>query len=152
MLVFGIQILDVYIQMCEKSIQKDNVIAGPWKARPKREVILQDEKLIEDQENAMFCDSLTEGLVVQMINTIDENGFEIESEEFLRNVGWVIESIRSCLYKEMGLFHPMADLVQSLTVEIKPQEKKKVRHFSIDTDRMDDILKKIRNDDEKETE
>ena len=152
MLVFGIQILDVYIQMCEKSIQKNNVIAGPWKARPKREVILQDEKLIEDQENAMFCDSLTEGLVVQMINTIDENGFEIESEEFLRNVGWVIESIRSCLYKEMGLFHPMADLVQSLTVEIKPQEKKKVRHFSIDTDRMDDILKKFRNDDEKETE
>ena len=52
----------------------------------------------------------------------------------------------------MGLFHPMADLVQSLTVEIKPQEEKKVRHFSIDTDRMDDILKKIRNDDEKETE
>ena len=152
MLVFGIQILDVYIQMCEKSIQKNNVIAGPWKARPKREVILQDEKLIEDQENAMFCDSLTEGLIVQMINTIDENGFEIESEEFLRNVGWVIESIRSCLYKEMGLFHPMADLVQSLTVEIKPQEKKKVRHFSIDTDRMDDILKKFRNDDEKETE
>ena len=152
MLVFGIQILDVYIQMCEKSIQKNNVIAGPWKARPKREVILQDEKLIEDQENAMFCDSLTEGLVVQMINTIDENGFEIESEEFLRNVGWVIESIRSCLYKEMGLFHPMADLVQSLTVEIKPQEKKKARHFSIDTDRMDDILKKFRNDDEKETE
>ena len=152
MLVFGIQILDVYIQMCEKSIQKNNVIAGPWKARPKREVILQDEKLIEDQENAMFCDSLTEGLIVQMINSIDENGFEIESEEFLRNVGWVIESIRSCLYKEMGLFHPMADLVQSLTVEIKPQEKKKVRHFSIDTDRMDDILKKFRNDDEKETE
>ena len=124
--------------MCEKSIQKNNVIAGPWKARPKREVILQDEKLIEDQENAMFCDSLTEGLVVQMINAID--------------VGWVIESIRSCLYKEMGLFHPMADLVQSLTVEIKPQEKKKVRHFSIDTDRMDDILKKFRNDYEKETE
>ena len=152
MLVFGSQILDVYIQMCEKSIQKNNVIAGPWKARPKREVILQDEKLIEDQENAMFCDSLTEGLVVQMINTIDENGFEIESDEFLRNVGWVIESIRSCLYKEMGLFHPMADLVQSLTVEIKPQEEKKVRHFSIDTDRMDDILKKFRNDDEKETE
>ena len=138
--------------MCEKSIQKNNVIAGPWKARPKREVILQDEKLIEDQENAMFCDSLTEGLVVQMINAIDENGFEIESEEFLRNVGWVIESIRSCLYKEMGLFHPMADLVQSLTVAIKPQEEKKVRHFSIDTDRMDDILKKFRNDDEKETE
>ena len=152
MLVFGIQILDVYIQMCEKSIQKNNVIAGPWKARPKREVILQDEKLIEDQENAMFCDSLTEGLIVQMINAIDENGFEIENEEFLRNIGWVIESVRSCLYKEMGLFHPMADLVQSLTVELKPQEKKKVRQFVLDADRMGDILKKFRNEDEKETE
>ena len=152
MLVFGIQILDVYIQMCEKSIQKNNVIAGPWKARPKREVILQDEKNIEDQENAMFCDSLTEGLIIQMINSIDENGFEIENEEFLRNIGWVIESVRSCLYKEMGLYHPMAELVQSLTLELKPEDKKKVRQFVLNADRMGDILKKFRNEDEKETE
>ena len=79
-------------------------------------------------------------------------GFEIENEEFLRNIGWVIESIRSCLYKEMGLYHPMAELVQSLTLELKPEEKKKVRQFVLNADRMGDILKKFRNEDEKETE
>ena len=80
------------------------------------------------------------------------NGFEIENEEFLRNIGWVIESVRSCLYKEMGLYHPMAELVQSLTLELKPEEKKKVRQFVLNADRMGDILKKFRNEDEKETE
>jgi len=42
--------------------------------------------------------------------------------------------------------------VQSLTVEIKPQEKKKVRQFVLDADRMGDILKKFRNEDEDEKE
>ena len=133
--------------MCEEPIQKNNVIAGPWKARPKREVILQDEKIIEDQENAMFCDTLTEGLLIQMINTIDENGFETNTENFLRDMGWIIESVRSTLYREMDLEHPMSELIR-----IKPQEKKKVRHFSIDTDRMDDTLKRFRNEDEDEKE
>ena len=58
----------------EKPIQ-DNVINGPWKKKPKREVILQNEQIVEDQENMMFCDSLAEGLIVQIIHAMDVNGF-----------------------------------------------------------------------------
>ena len=118
--------------MCEEPIQKNNVIAGPWKARPKREVILQDEKIIEDQENAMFCDTLTEGLLIQMINTIDENGFETNTE--------------------MDLEHPMSELIREFTKEVEPEEKQKSRHFILDIGRLGDTLKRFRNEDEDEKE
>ena len=138
--------------MCEEPIQKNNVIAGPWKARPKREVILQDEKIIEDQENAMFCDTLTEGLLIQMINTIDENGFETNTENFLRDMGWIIESVRSTLYREMDLEHPMSELIREFTKEVEPEEKQKSRHFILDIGRLGDTLKRFQNEDEDEKE
>ena len=138
--------------ICEEPIREDNVIAGPWKARPKREVILQNEQIIEDQENAMFCDTLTEGLMVQMIHSIDENGFEIDSEKFLRDIGFIIESVRSCLYREMNLEHPMSELIRAFTTEVKPEEKEKTRHFTLDVERLGDTLKKFRNENEEETE
>ena len=100
----------------------------------------------------MFCDTLTEGLMIQMIHSIDENGFEIDSEEFLRDIGFIIESVRSCLYREMNLEHPMSELIRAFTIEVKPEEKEKARNFTLDIERLGDTLKKFRNENEEETE
>ena len=78
--------------------------------------MLPDEDIVELQENIMFCDNLTEGLMVQMIYSMDENGFEIQGEEFLRDIGFIIESVRSCLYREMKLEHPLSELIKSISL------------------------------------
>ena len=46
----------------------------------------------------------------------------------------------------------MAELMQSLTLELKPEEKQKVRQFVLNADRMVDNLKTLRNEYEKEPE
>ena len=129
---------------------EDNVITGPWKKRPKRKVILQNEQIIEEQENMMFCDTLTEGLLIQMVCSLENNGFEIESEDFLRDIRFIIESVRSLLYRELNLEHPMSELIRSFTKETTPPEE--IRSFDLDIERLGDTLKRFRDDDEKETE
>ena len=55
----------------------------------------------------MFADDLTETLLVQMIHTMGENGINISDKEFVRDIGFVIEAVKSTVYRDMNLAHPM---------------------------------------------
>ena len=59
----------------------------------------------------MFCDNLTEGVSVQLIHSVGENGFEVNSENFIRDMAFIIECIRGMLYRELDIKHPMADVM-----------------------------------------
>jgi len=134
--------------------ETNNVINGPWKAMSKRKVILPlSDEVIEVQENTVFCDNLTEGLMVQMIYSMDENGFEIQSEEFLRDIGFIIESVRSCLYREMKLEHPLSELIKSLTMEIgDDEEEMNTPKFGLDEEKIHEVKVKFGNDDNEKEE
>ena len=54
--------------------------------------------------------------MIQMIHTIHENGFDVDSNEFLHDMGFIIECVKSVVYREMGLQHPMTDIMKQLTV------------------------------------
>lgn len=97
--------------MCKTPKSEGNILKGPWKARPKREVKLPDIDVVELQENMMFCDNLTEGVSVQLIHSVGENGFEVNSENFIRDMAFIIECIRGMLYRELDIKHPMADVM-----------------------------------------
>ena len=98
--------------MCKSPIKPTgNVIRGPWKKKANREIIIPDKDIVKLQENLMFCDNLTEGVMVQMIHTLSENGFEVNAEPFLKDVGFIIEGVRSCLYREMEISHPMSKVI-----------------------------------------
>ena len=97
--------------MCKKPKEEANVIKGPWKARPKREVKLPDIDVVELQENMMFCDNLTEGLSVQLIHSAGENGFDVNSDKFIRDMAFIIECVRGMLYRELNIKHPMSEVM-----------------------------------------
>ena len=100
----------------------ENVIKGPWKARGKKEVVIPDVDVIALQENIMFADDLTESCLVQMIHTMGENGIDIGEKEFVRDIGFVIESVKSTIYRDMGVGHPMNKIMEMLT-KINVDEK-----------------------------
>ena len=91
------------------------MIKGPWKARPKREVKLPDIDVVELQENMMFCDNLTEGLSVQLIHSAGENGFDVNSDKFIRDMAFIIECVRGMLYRELNIKHPMSEVMSKAT-------------------------------------
>jgi hypothetical protein len=101
--------------MSEKNEQpkNENVIQGPWK---KRNVKIPNEETVKLREQLLFAEELTEQLMIQMIHTIHENGFDVDSNDFLHDMGFIIECAKSVIFREMGLLHPMSDIMKELTV------------------------------------
>ena len=93
----------------------ENVIKGPWKLKAKKEVVVPDLDVIALQENIMFADDLTESCLVQMIHTMGENGVDIGDKEFVRDIGFVIETVKGTIYRDMGLAHPINRVMEMLT-------------------------------------
>ena len=63
----------------------------------------------------MFADDLTESLLVQMIHTMSENGVDISSKSFIKDISFVVESVKGAIYRDMELFHPMNGIMETLT-------------------------------------
>ena len=101
--------------MCKRPKEDANVIKGPWKQRSKREVVVPDVDVVAIQENMMFADDLTESLLVQMIHTMSENGVDISSKSFIKDISFVVESVKGAIYRDMELFHPMSGIMETLT-------------------------------------
>ena len=91
------------------------MIKGPWKLKGKKEVVVPDLDVIALQENLMFADDLTESCLVQMIHTMGENGVDIGGQEFVRDIGFVIETVKGTIYRDMGLLHPINRVMEMLT-------------------------------------
>ena len=93
----------------------------------------------------MFCDNLTEAVMVQLIHSIGENGFDVHEDAFLKDMGFIIEGVRSCLYREMGIMHPMSKVID---VFVKSQmiqnpdddDESKTLLFSIDEKAYDKVI------------
>ena len=81
---------------------------------------MPDTDTVKLQENLAFADDLTETLMVQLIHTLHENGFDVNGTTFVKNMGFVIETVKASIYKEMSLSHPMnriMDILSTITVE-----------------------------------
>ena len=121
------------------------VIQGPW-GKSKRKVKLPDTNTAKVQENLAFADDLTEILMVQLIHTMHENGFDVNGKTFVKSMGFVIESVKASIYKEMSLTHPMnriMDILSTITVEAD-----ETTLTGLDMKKLDDMTNSIQEDDD----
>ena len=115
---------------------KDNVIVGPWENSSLAAPELSEEEHKERDvkrmnEDFQSMDILTESLVVQMIHTLKEQNFDISSTQFIRDVAFLNECVKSMLHREYGYEHPMTDLISKL-FEVKKQGDKFLTKFAAD--------------------
>ena len=121
------------------------IIQGPW-GKSKRKVKLPDTNTIKVQENLAFADDLTETLMVQLIHTLHENGFDVNGTTFVKNMGFVIETVKASIYKEMSLSHPMnkiMDILSTITVEEDDNT-----FVGLDMDKLKDMADAMQEDDD----
>ena len=97
----------------ENENQSAKVIQGPWK-ESKRKIKLPDRDAIELQNTISFINDLTQTLIIQMIQTIEENEIDVEKESFVNNMSLIIEMVRAVLLKEMSLNNNMTKMVDIL--------------------------------------
>ena len=100
----------------ENDSNKSNVVVGPWpdssplvvtdsnlkKSKKTREQIIEEEMVM--------VDSLSENIMIQLIQSLKENSVDITSTEFVRDIAFLNESLKSLLFRELGYEHPLSDL------------------------------------------
>ena len=107
-----------------------NVIIGPWESSEK----LQNSKPLKGgktkeeivAEEMDIIDGLSESIMVNLIHTLKENDVKIMSKDFIRDVGFMNEVLKSLLFRELVYKHPLSDLIPNIIVPTKTKDKKDV--------------------------
>ena len=97
---------------------KANVIQFPLKV-PANSAIKIDDTALQMQQDMVFADHLTEGLVVNMIHNMGENGIDTEDEDFICDISLLIEQVKSSIYRSCGIPHPLHTLVDEFVTVTK---------------------------------
>ena len=87
-----------------------NVIVGSWPSSEK----LQNSKPLKGgktreeivQEEMDIIDGLSESIMVNLIHTLKENDVKINGKDFIRDVGFMNEVLKSILFRELGYTPP----------------------------------------------
>jgi len=66
----------------------------------------------EAYEHMVFAENLAEGLVSNIINNMKENGIDVNSPDFLRDMAFLVELMRSMVHREGGLYHPLQEFTK----------------------------------------
>ena len=72
----------------------------------KIEVKQPDIDMITVQENIAIAEEMCQTVVVSMIHQLGENGVDIQEKSFIRDMGLVVELVKSAIYRDMGYKHP----------------------------------------------
>ncbi len=116
----------------------DNVIKFPKAFKGKKMPKILDMDAAQIQDDLYFCDHLTEGLMVNLIHNVGENGFDIKEEKFIGDISFLNEVVRGILYRQMGFIHPIQEFVDYV-VNCKTEDNKIITQ--IDLSKIENILK-----------
>jgi len=100
------------------------------------------------REHMLFTENLTESLIVNMIHNMAENGIDVDSQEFLRDTSFLIELIKSMVYRDGGLDHPLQDFTSMFTQYIKEEDGSNT--LDIDLDLIKEVSSGIGEKDDEE--
>ena len=126
-----------------------NVIIGPWESSEKLQNSrpLKGGKTREDivAEEMDIIEGLSESIMVNLIHTLKQNDVKITSKEFIRDVGFMNEVLKSLLFRELGYNHPLSDLIPYIIVPTRTKDKKDV-YTKFRGDIVVDILEYLEGD------
>ena len=110
-----------------------NIIQFPKKFKGKREVKLPDYDVMQLNEDVAFADNLTEGLIVQIVHILNENGIQVSNKQFISDLAFIIESLKSSIYRDLDITHDMQELMDEFMIT-KFDDKTKKMNTTFDMD------------------
>ena len=88
----------------------DKIIQFPTKMTVKENVKITDTA-IKLHTDLKYAEHLTEGLIVNMIHNMSENDIDVDNPEFIKHIGFLVEVVKSTIYQDMGVKHPMQQML-----------------------------------------
>ena len=96
----------------------ENVIRGPWKKRAIKNPSEEEMRLMEEMQ---FCEDFSRKLIMDMAEIMGEHDVDISEKSFSRDIAVVLEFVKSLLYRDAGVNHPLHDFIDVFTdVEVEP--------------------------------
>ena len=127
--------------MEDDSSKRGVVIKGPWKGSKVKQEVSKD---IDVREDLKIIAEMHKVLLHQLIFTLKETGYDIESDDFIKESGFMGEVIRATLMRDMGYSNPMSAFINAIVgIDVKDGE----RYASFNSDNLIKLLDK--KDDEK---
>ena len=121
--------------MEDDSSKRGVVIKGPWKKVVEQKI----DKEVDVREDLKMIAEMHKVLLHQLIFTLKETGYDIESDEFVKESGFMGEVIRATLMREMGYSNPMSNFInQVVGIDIKDGE----RYANFNSDNLIKLLDK----------
>ena len=121
--------------MEDDSSTRGVVIKGPWKKVVEQKI----DKDIDVKEDLKMIAEMHKVLLHQLIFTLKETGYDIESDEFVKESGFMGEVIRATLMREMGYSNPMSNFINQIVgIDIKDGE----RYANFNSDNLIKLLDK----------
>ena len=112
----------------------ENVIRGPWQKRVVGNPSESELRLIEEMQ---FCEEFSRKLIMDMAEIMNEHEVDVSEKSFSRDIAVVLEFVKSLLYRDAGMEHPLHDFINVFTdVEVEPDN-------SIKTIIRADLIKKV---------
>ena len=106
--------------MEDDSSKRGVVIKGPWKKVVEQKI----DKEIDVREDLKMIAEMHKVLLHQLIFTLKETGYDIESDAFVKESSFMGEVIRATLMREMGYSNPMSNFInQVVGIDIKDGER-----------------------------
>ena len=115
--------------MEDDSSKRGMVIKGPWKDSKVEQEVSEE---IDVREDFKIIAEMHKVLLHQLIFTMKETGYDIESDEFVKESGFLGEVIRAILMRDMGYNNPMSKFIDAV-VSLDIKEGKGYANFDSST-------------------
>ena len=126
--------------MEDDSSKRGVVIKGPWKNSKVKQEISEE---INVREDFKIIAEMHKVLLHQLIFTLKDTGYDIESDEFVKESGFMGEVIRATLMREMGYSNPMSKFINAV-VNLDMKDGKSYANFD-----SNNLMKLLDKDDKK---
>lgn len=67
-----------------------------------------------DNNKKEYIDHITRHYATQLLNKLAMHGFDVQTETFINNFSFTIETLRSALYRSLDLNHPFQDSIDTM--------------------------------------
>ena len=111
----------------------DNIVKFPSKVfKTKRKIKKPNLDYLRLAEDMSFADNLTESLIVQLVHSLGDNGIDVSRQDFIKDLAFIIEGIKSAIYRDLNIKHDMQPLVDKFMVSEKTKDGKTNTMFKME--------------------
>ena len=99
-----------------------NIVKFPNDYVPPEQETLSDLKKNIEKNKEIYINNVVDQHSSNLLANISLSGFNIDKEEFMKDFAFTVETIRSSLYRNMGLHHHFQDHIDE-SVELTGMEE-----------------------------